>query len=184
MLSRAFGIKSRRLPTLPRSFPRSTIGSSRLNFRVRDGNGCDPADKITGKLLELCTLIFVLCNWLVSAKNKVQSSKYKAQKSNSDCLLTKLGKLHAQAHVACCLSKFYGQAKGLISSGQLNALLRLHIHPITSWSTRSLTGRSNLGSGFTLRCIQRLSMLHLATERYGWRHNSYTRGGSIPVLSY
>src|SRR5688500_3313988 len=83
-----------------------------------------------------------------------------------------------------CLSKFYGQAKGLISSGQLNALLRLHIHPITSWSTRSLTGRSNLGSGFTLRCIQRLSMLHLATERYGWRHNSYTRGGSIPVLSY
>ena len=85
---------------------------------------------------------------------------------------------------ACCLSKFYGQAMGLISSGQLNALLRLHIHPITSWSTRSLTGRSNLGSGFTLRCIQRLSMLHLATERYGWRHNSYTRGGSIPVLSY
>ena len=45
-----FLIKSRRLPTLPRSFPRSTIGSSRLNFRVRDGNGCDPADKITGKL--------------------------------------------------------------------------------------------------------------------------------------
>ena len=73
---------------------------------------------------------------------------------------------------------------GLISSGQLNVLLRLHIHPITSWSTRSLTGRSNLGSGFTLRCIQRLSMLHIATERYGWRHNSYTRGQSIPVLSY
>src|SRR2546430_11595537 len=24
----------------------------------------------------------------------------------------------------------------------------------------------------------------IATERYGWRHNSYTRGGSIPVLSY
>ena len=93
-----------------------------------------------------------------------------------------LGKF-AQARI-CCLSKFYGQAKGLISSGQLNVLLRLHIHPITSWSTRSLTGRSNLGSGFTLRCIQRLSMLHLATERYGWRHNSYTRGGSIPVLSY
>ena len=28
----------------------SIIGSSRLNFRVRDGNGCDPTDKITGKL--------------------------------------------------------------------------------------------------------------------------------------
>ena len=33
---------------------------------------------------------------------------------------------------ACCLSKFYGQAKGLISSGQLSAFryTRLHIHPI------------------------------------------------------
>ena len=28
----------------------SIIGSSRLNFRVRDGNGCDPTDRITGKL--------------------------------------------------------------------------------------------------------------------------------------
>ena len=31
---------------------------------------------------------------------------------------------------ACCLSKFYGQAMGLISSGQLSTLLHLHIHPI------------------------------------------------------
>ena len=27
----------------------SIIGSNRLNFRVRDGNGCDPVDKTTGK---------------------------------------------------------------------------------------------------------------------------------------
>ena len=31
----------RRRPTLPRSFPRSTIGAEELNCRVRDGNGCD-----------------------------------------------------------------------------------------------------------------------------------------------
>ena len=31
----------RRRPTLPRGFPRSTIGAEELNFRVRDGNGCD-----------------------------------------------------------------------------------------------------------------------------------------------
>src|SRR5215216_3435440 len=104
--------------------------------------------------------------------------------SNSENQIATVWQVSRASASACCLSKFYGQAMGLISSGQLNALLRLHIHPITSWSTRSLTGRSNLGSGFTLRCIQRLSMLHLATERYGWRHNSYTRGGSIPVLSY
>ena len=54
-IERAFFLKLiRRLPTLPRSFPRSTIGSKRLNFRVRDGNGCDPLDKITGKLERAC----------------------------------------------------------------------------------------------------------------------------------
>src|SRR5215207_7139325 len=116
----------------------------------------------------------------VTLPTKSPENFSKSRKSNSDCPW----QVSRASAFACCLSKFYGQAMGLISSGQLNALLRLHIHPITSWSTRSLTGRSNLGSGFTLRCIQRLSMLHLATERYGWRHNSYTRGGSIPVLSY
>src|ERR1051326_8198787 len=39
----------RRRPTLPHSFPCSTIGPAGLNFRVRDGNGCDPRGKITAK---------------------------------------------------------------------------------------------------------------------------------------
>ena len=30
----------RRRPTLPHSYPCSTIGAEELNFRVRDGNGC------------------------------------------------------------------------------------------------------------------------------------------------
>jgi hypothetical protein len=38
----------RQRPTLPYSFPYSTIGGSRLNFRVRNGNGCDPAPMTTG----------------------------------------------------------------------------------------------------------------------------------------
>ena len=33
--------KSRRRPTLPGSYPPSTIGAGGLNFRVRNGNGCD-----------------------------------------------------------------------------------------------------------------------------------------------
>ncbi len=40
--------KIRQRPTLPRGFPRSTIGSGGLNFRVRDGNGWDPSDIATG----------------------------------------------------------------------------------------------------------------------------------------
>jgi hypothetical protein len=33
---------SRRRPTLPHSYPCSTIGAEGLNFRVRKGNGCGP----------------------------------------------------------------------------------------------------------------------------------------------
>ena len=57
--------------------------------------------------------------------------------------------------------KFYGQAERAISNGQLNVLLRLHIRPIKQvvylCSYYLSVGRSHLGEGFTLICIQRLS---------------------------
>ena len=42
---------SRQRPTLPPSCPGSTIGAGGLNFRVRNGNGCDPSAIATGKLV-------------------------------------------------------------------------------------------------------------------------------------
>ena len=42
----------RRSPNLPHTFACSTIGPVRLNFRVRDGNGCDPHGKLTGKVVK------------------------------------------------------------------------------------------------------------------------------------
>ena len=58
-------------------------------------------------------------------------------------------------------NKFYGQAERAISNGQLNVLLRLHIRPIKQvvylCSCYLSIGRSHLGEGFTLICIQRLS---------------------------
>ena len=42
--------KSRQCPTLPPGCPGSTIGDGGLNCRVRNGNGCDPSSKITGKI--------------------------------------------------------------------------------------------------------------------------------------
>src|SRR3954462_4327772 len=41
---------SRQRPTLPHTCACSTIGGIRLNFRVRNGNGCDPDPMTTGKL--------------------------------------------------------------------------------------------------------------------------------------
>ena len=61
----------------------------------------------------------------------------------------------------CMNSKFYGQAERAISNGKLNVLPRLHIRPIKlvvyQCSYYLSVGRSHLGEGFTLICIQRLS---------------------------
>jgi hypothetical protein len=54
----------------------------------------------------------------------------------------------------------------------------------TWWSATALIGSTRLEVRFPLRCLQRLSMPHIATLRCGWRHNRSTRGASIPVLSY
>jgi len=82
-----------------------------------------------------------------------------------------------------------GQAARPISTGQLHPLPDFHIPPINlvvseGSSGRLRGGRSYLGASFALRCIQRLSLPHLATQRCPWRDNWCTIGASNPVLSY
>ena len=77
-----------------------------------------------------------------------------------------------------------------ISNSPLHASLHFHSCPIYlvvfkgSYQLASQLGKSHLGGGFTLRCLQRLSLPGLATLRCAWRHNRYTSGPSTPVLSY
>lgn len=59
----------------------------------------------------------------------------------------------------------------------------------TSWSRTTLQGglasrKTYLQASFPLRCFQRLSLPHIATQRCHWRDNWYTRGEFTPVLSY
>lgn len=145
----------RRCPTLPEGFPSSTIGAGRLNFRVRDGYGCVSAAVATGK--------FCVAHW---------------------CW--------------CCCGGFMVSTSWVwfgfssprpISTGKLSTLLCVHFRPIYVvvfhgpyphvWG-----GRSHLGTGFALRCFQRLSFPQVASQRCPWRDNWYTRAASIPVLSY
>jgi hypothetical protein len=49
-MAASFKGEIRRRPTLPGSLPPSTIGAGGLNFRVRNGNGCDPSALATEKL--------------------------------------------------------------------------------------------------------------------------------------
>ena len=75
-----------------------------------------------------------------------------------------------------------------ISNSQLHTLPYFHLCPIylvvfkgsyylSVWEILSL-------GGFTLRCLQRLSLPDLATLLCTWQYNRYTSGPSIPVLSY
>ena len=76
----------------------------------------------------------------------------------------------------------------LISIGQLNTLLCVHLRPINDvvyidpYSKKD--GRTYLRGSFTLRCFQRLSRPYIATQLCRWHDNWCTRGTSIPVLSY
>ena len=71
-----------------------------------------------------------------------------------------------------------------ISTGKLNALLRLHTRPINVVVFHGSQGNTRFEVGFPLRCFQRLSRPYIATLQCGWRHNSSTRGTFTPVLSY
>src|SRR5213078_2672235 len=76
------------------------------------------------------------------------------------------------------------EADRAISTGQLRGLPRFHLRPIDVMVSHGSRARPGFEEGFPLRCLQRLSRPHLATRRCGWRHNRYTRGASLPVLSY
>lgn len=76
------------------------------------------------------------------------------------------------------------QANRAISTGQLNALLRLHLRPIDVVVFHGSQGIPCFEGGFTLRCLQRLSCPFIATQHYRWHDNWSTSGTFTPVLSY
>ena len=79
--------------------------------------------------------------------------------------------------------KLTKRSKRPISDCKLNALLHLHKSP-NNLVVYKGSAISNLGDGFTLRCFQRLSKPHIAAQQCYRRNNWWTRGASIPVLSY
>ena len=75
-----------------------------------------------------------------------------------------------------------------ISDSQLHVLPHFHLCPIYLVVFKGVyftkNGISHLEGGFTLRCLQRLSLPDLATLLCHWYDNRYTSGPSSPVLSY
>ena len=76
------------------------------------------------------------------------------------------------------------QAYRAISTGQLRALLLLHLRPIDVVVFHGPMGRPCFEGGFPLRCLQRLSCPLMATRHCRWHDNRSTSGAFTPVLSY
>ena len=143
-----------RWPTLPFA---STIGSGRLNCRVRNENGCDPsAEAPTQNAQTFCLL-----------NKRIASSKSKKEKN---CI--------RDSH-----NSFQEFCRG-ISTPRLNTLLCFHLVPINVVISHGPQRIPYLRVGFPLRCFQRLSVPDIATGRCYWRNSPQTRGQFISVLSY
>ncbi len=163
----------------------STIGAGEFNGRVRNGIGFRLSAKTTRP-----------------AKDGSRSKDWSLELSSLDVLY--LDERHLdhssldQSHLARtgAMSKTAREASRMgiedksnqviraISTGKLNALLRLHTRPINVVVFHGSQGSSRFEVGFPLRCFQRLSRPYIATLHCGWRHNRSTRGTFTPVLSY
>ena len=117
--------------------PRSELPSHELNERELRSRTIDFSDsRITGKAA-----------WPIPLPPHVRADEVR---SDANLSRPRVGKS--------------GQADRPISTGPLNALRRLYVRPITSWSSRGLMGKTRFGVGFTLICFQRFSCPDIATR--------------------
>ena len=155
---------------LSRVLRHSTIGAEEFNGRVRDGIGFGLLAQITGP-----------------AKNNGMQGRPRAGAASNFLR----GPTANSCNAGLCSSTSItdtdhesNQANRAISTSKLNTLPRLHTWPINVVVFHGSQGSTRFEVGFPLRCLQRLSRPYIATLHCGWRHNSSTRGTSIPVLSY
>ena len=146
---------------LSRVLRHSTIGAEEFNGRVRDGIGflAPRSNHRTGEGQQQARGL------------KPHPNGRQGQRSFCSIMITDSDHESNQANRA-------------ISTSKLNTSPRLHTWPINVVVFHGSQGRTRFEVGFPLRCLQRLSRPYIATLHCGWRHNSSTRGTSIPVLSY
>jgi hypothetical protein len=166
-------ITGRRRRTLPPGGPGSTIRAAGFHFRVRDGIGWIPRAIATGhkgpgvglgrrsrsrappRIQEPCMCAGSLLSMQLRWTGEVEPVKPHGP-------LVRLG-CSAHAPCTCRLSTWWSP---------------------TALQGDQVPGKTHLWRGFPLRCIQRLSLPDVATRHCHWRDNRYTRGRSVPVLSY
>ena len=161
---------------LSRVLGRSTIGAAALNGRVRDGIGCfaravaTKPGKPTGRRPLAAPGGYTRRVFRLSALPAVADG-------DTFGFSTSVWRTGLP-------SSGSDEAYRAISTGQLNALLRLYLRPIDVVVFHGPQGRPGFEGGFPLRCLQRLSCPHIATLHCRWHDNRSTSGAFTPVLSY
>ena len=150
----------------------------RLNFCVRDGYRWFPLAIITGNSLFGCGFVFRLFPHPENRTVKV------------DLKLSRNYFLATTFRFARSLSSnsSFRSSPRPISISKLPHYCAFTADLSTLSSVRGLTrfrdGNLLLEVGFTLRCLQRLSAPHFASQLCRWHDNCCTRDASTPVLSY
>ena len=162
-------VKGGRRPTFPHGC--SIIGAAGLNFSVRNGKRCAPAQ------------------WppLLSPRRALRRRERHGGHLHRCLLMLRIpaSRAHPCGGWACAPHVPGPRASSrAISAARLRASLRFHLRPIDAVVYRGPLRTPHLGAGFALRCLQRLSLPDAATRRCVWRRNRCTVGPSGPVLSY
>ena len=160
----------RRRRTLPPGGPGSTIRAAGFHFRVRDGIGWIPRAIATGHKGRVWVSGVVF--WRLASCARAYPRVSLLWLSMDRPLVVRPVKPH-------------GPLVRLGCSACAPCTCRLS----TWWSPTALQGsrapgKIHLWRGFPLRCFQRLSRPDIATRHCRWHDNRYTRGRSVPVLSY
>ena len=155
---------------LSRALRRSTIGAEGFHGRVRDGIGCWPLAIATRPCRDQRTDDGGRIDHL--------SSVVRPLSCDIECL-------HAWSRACRCKRREFAIKRLIERLVPVSTRVATLAPPAYRRDGLSrLSTRPGFEGGFPLRCFQRLSRPHIATRRCGWRHNRYTRGASIPVLSY
>ena len=159
----------RRCPTFPPGLG-SIIGAGRLSFRVRDGSGRFPAAMAAVTLCHTCGVVSVFGG---GVRCCLRGCVVARQCPVTICVLC-LGVVVSFRPVSASSLQPIARCAGLVyrSRGLRGALSHL------------MGEKPGLGEGFPLRCFQRLSCPNVAIQRCPWWDNWWTRGSSVPVLSY
>ena len=179
---------------LSRVFRQSTIGAEAFDGRVRDGIGSDRLAKShqagKGRIRrtedgerkrEFRRLSSVLYR-RKEAKPVSEDGGPRTEDGKESSVLCRLFSVVRARKRA--LANESEQVERAISTGKLNALLRLHARPIDVVVFHGSSGRTGFEAGFPLRCLQRLSIPYIATLHRRWRDDRSTRDTFTPVLSY